>query len=197
MRKGLYSLIVLALVMPALAFGQGTVFTVKMGPALQTAQIGLPMGNLQPYIGLDYFSISASADLGDLGGDLEASGSLLMPHIGAKLFLSANEVKPYVFGNFFKSFASVKVEADGEDMLGDEATDMIKDLLGFWGIKVGFGAEYSVNEKFSIGGEWGLNMLFAGAKIEADAADLGLDLDTDIKASLKNSYIAFVLNFHL
>jgi len=199
------------LALPMLSLAQTSIgFSVKAGPELQAAQFSLGSGALQPFIGIDYQSISLSFDMPpidleavDLGlgqGDMEMDigASMFIPYIGAKFFLSTTrEAKPYVFGSFFKSFPSVKFEVGGEDALGEEGEDFIKDLLGFWGLKFGFGAEYAVSDYFSIGGEYGIKMHFYGAELDIeDMGDLADELQTEVSASLKQSYVAVVLNFY-
>lgn len=201
MKRGILLItIILVLSVPMLSFGQSIGFGVKVGGhMLQTMQFMLPMGNIQPFIGVDFLGVSLNTETSALGSipgtETEISGSLLIPHIGLKFFMGTGDAKPYFFGNFFKSFASVKAETDGTSMLGEETEDLIKDFLGFWGVKLGFGGEYAISDAFSVGGEWGFHLLKAGATQETD---VGMEqaLETDIKAALKNSYVAFVLNFY-
>ena len=203
--------IVGVLALPMISWAQTSLgFSVKAGPDLQAAQFSLGSGALQPFAGIDYQSISFSfdmpaIDLSDLGvdlgsseGEMDIGASMFIPYIGAKFLLSTTrEAKPYVFGSFFKSFPSVKFEVGGEDALPEEAEDFIKDLLGFWGLKFGFGAEYAVSDHFSIGGEYGIKMQFYGAKLDIeDGGDLADEIQTEVSASLKQSYVAFVLNFY-
>jgi len=199
------------LAMPVISLAQTSLgFSVKAGPDLQAAQFSLGSGALQPFAGIDYLSVSMSFNMppidlegldGGLGqGDMEMDigASMFIPYIGAKFFLSTTrEAKPYVFGSFFKSFPSVKFEVGGEDALGEEGEDFIKDLLGFWGLKFGFGAEYAVSDHFSIGGEYGVKMHFYGAELNIeDMGDLADEIQTEVSASLKQSYVAVVLNFY-
>ncbi|MFH1943272.1 MAG: hypothetical protein ABIL68_14310 [bacterium] len=64
MKRGWIILIVLSLIaMPMIASAQSMNFAVKLsGLDFQSAQFGLPMGSLQPFIGIDYFSLSASGE---------------------------------------------------------------------------------------------------------------------------------------
>ena len=201
---------VFALPMISMAQGTSLGFSVKAGPDLQSAQFSLGSGALQPFAGIDYLSVSMSfdmpaLDLGEIGEglgqadmEMDIGASMFIPYIGAKFFLSTTrEAKPYVFGSFFKSFPSVKFEVGGEDALGEEGEDFIKDLLGFWGLKFGFGAEYAVSDHFSIGGEYGIKMHFYGAELSIeDAGELADEIQTEVSASMKKSYVAIVLNFY-
>jgi hypothetical protein len=180
-------------------------FSVKAGPYLQTGQISLPLGTLEPYLGLDYMGLSMDITVPGISEvvteetSMDVGASMFIPYAGVKFLLSnTGDTKPYVFGTFFKSFASVKFESGGESLLGDEVEDFIKDLLGFWGLKFGFGAEYAVSDHFSIGGEYGLNMFFMSGELEMALGDPGLEesIKMDVSASLKKTYVAVVLNFY-
>ncbi|MFH1943271.1 MAG: hypothetical protein ABIL68_14305 [bacterium] len=133
---------------------------------------------------------------------MNAGISLLMPYIGARFYLSTTKpTKPYVYGGFFKAFPSVNVKVDGESLLDDESEKMLKDILGFWGLKLGFGAEHKFNDWFGVGGEFGLKWLSTSANIEVsdyyvEAYDMFLDIKADVSAALKHTYAAFVLNFY-
>ena len=183
-------------------------FSVKAGPYLQAAQISLPLGALEPYAGLDYLSLSMDVTVPGITElvteetNMDVGASMFIPYAGVKFLLSTTgDTKPYVFGTFFKSFASVKFESGGESLLGDDIEDFIKDLLGFWGLKFGFGAEYAVSDHFSIGGEYGLNMYFMSGELDVALGDTGIDgleesIKMDVSASLKRTYAAIVLNFY-
>ncbi len=200
MKRGILLItIILVLSVPMLSFGQSIGFGVKMGGhMLQTMQFMLPMGNVQPFIGVDFLGFSFNTETAALaqipGTETKVSASLLIPHAGLKFFLGTGDAKPYLFGNFFKSFASIKAETDGESMLDEATEDLVKKLLGFWGVKVWFGGEYTISDHFSVGGEWGFHLLNMKATMETDVG-MQQALETEIKAGLKNSYVAFVLNF--
>lgn len=204
MKKTLLLIIVVALVLPMTVQAQNLVFSVKsMGlDAMQGAQFSLPGGVLQPFIGVDYIGISST---NEAVVEAKMKANMFIPFIGARYYLNVtNATKPYLFGGFFKSFPSIKVTVDGEDMLDEETEDLIKDLLGFWGIKLGFGAEYAISDWFSVGGELGFNFYNLGMQGETeiwdpDIGDFGdwTTVENDIKAALKYTYAAFVLNFFL
>jgi len=201
MKKAIQLMIILAVMaMPVMASAQSMNFGVKLsGHDLQSAQIGMLMGSLQPYFGLDYYSVGG--DFGEGDAKMEASAALFIPQVGLRLFLSQNNpTKPYIFGSFFKSFPSVSAEAGGEKA-PDEVLDPIKEALGFWGLAFGFGAEYAVNEWFAVGGEFGLKWYNIG--LNDVVIPLGLydptlpEITGDFSAALRYTYAAFVLNFFL
>ncbi|MBN2371627.1 MAG: hypothetical protein JXO72_14185 [Vicinamibacteria bacterium] len=199
-----FSALVLMLV-PALASAQGAVFCVKVGgDNLQTAQLGLNNDRFQPYIGVDYFSLGGKVEEG-MG--IQASLSLVVPHVGARYYFSSEPVRPYVYGGFFKAMASVKLDVAGEDMLDGDVKELLEDVLGFKGFKVGFGGEYRVNEHFGVGGEFGINLYSLSAEvkglsdlddIEIDDGwdDMALDLEAKVSASLRRTYAVATLNFN-
>lgn len=212
--KRILALLILASVLCTPVFlhaqGKSLGFSVKAGPDLQAAQISLPLGALEPYAGLDYMSLNMNMEMPGISYEgmetedmtTETSASMIIPYAGVKFLLSTTgETKPYVFGTFFKSFASVKFESGGESLLGDDVEDFIKDLLGFWGLKFGLGAEYAVSEHFSIGGEYGLNMYFLSGELDMGVTESEFNgyeesIKMDVSGSLKKTFVAVVLNFY-
>ncbi|MBN2000284.1 sigma-70 family RNA polymerase sigma factor [candidate division KSB1 bacterium] len=157
--------------------------------------------------------------------DMEGSALLLIPHIGAKYFLGSGDVKPYFFGNAFFSMPSVKMESSwkdeswyyednrqvdhdtdkGSEDLDEETEDIIKDVLGFWGITIGGGAEYFFSERFSIGGEYGIRLLFNSVNISGESGDSDPngygqsyrnEWEGELSASLRVTYAVVSLNFY-
>lgn len=217
------------LFLPLLVYANDPYFSVKINPHLQNARFGLNMGSLHPFIGLDYLSIGAKVnfsttiDMGyyyysygageiDVSAEIEAKASLIMPTIGIKYYLSQATVKPYLVSSFIKSFPSIDmdmtVEIDGdsesESLLGDDEKDFIKELMSFWGVNVGFGTEWAINEHFSLGGEYGIRFIFISGEYQGEGmglltgliGDLGSELNTEVTGSLRSSHAAVVLNFY-
>jgi len=155
----------------------------------------------------------------------EFSGSafLLIPHFGAKLYLGTQNVRPYFFGNVFFSKPSVNAEAkwkeewweyenghlvdhdidsDSEE-LEDKTKETIEDVLNFWGITFGGGAEYFFSEHFSIGGEYGIRLLFNKIEYSEENQDSYRPDDSysekwegEASACFKVSYAVFTLNYY-
>ncbi len=59
-----------------------------------------------------------------------------------------------------------------DNKLTKDDKKMIKDALDFVGLKAGFGAEYFFNEHVSIGGEFGLRLLFYKYQDEGTDEDI-------------------------
>jgi hypothetical protein len=133
------------------------VFGIKPGMMIQSSYFGKAFKRVEPYIGLDWVGIAENSD----GGDMSAS--LFIPHLGAKLFLRdyrvPQTVTPYLIGDYFFSLPSVSV-----DGYSSAEEDYTKDLLSFWGLGIGFGAEYFFTEYFSVGGEYGMRYLHNGVE---------------------------------
>ena len=140
------------------------VFGVKPGLIVQSSYFGLGYERVTPYLGIDWVGLSVNSD----GADMSAS--LLIPHLGAKLFLKdyqkANTVSPYLIGDFFFSLPTISV-----DNYTRAEEDYVNDLLSFWGVGIGFGAEYFFSEHFSVGGEYGLRYLYNGVKEHEETHD--------------------------
>lgn len=179
-------------------FAQTYEFTVNSGTAIQGAKFGYSLNpKLCLYVGLDIIGISVDVEGKDsdyeswsYGGNTYSyeyldkwkySGSafLFIPRLGCKYKLFTSDLHPYLYGDLFKSFASVdvtgKVESweweDGELEYYDldkidsgKESDAIADFLGFWGINFGVGVEYPISEHFGVSGEFGFRMLFASSE---------------------------------
>lgn len=179
----------------------------------------------------DSYSDSWTDYYGDLNkwesvesGELSGSAFLLIPHFGCKYYFNKQEVRPYIVGDLFFSIPSVsgKVEWSdedweyengqliyhdidkGSDELEDDVKDIVNDILSFWGINTGFGAEYFFNPNFSIGGEFGLRLIFNSVEYKqqnsenySSYSNYTEKWEGELSASLKLSYAVFSLNFYL
>jgi len=208
------------------------VFGVKPNEFVQSSYFGINMQNIVPFGGLDLVWVSAEgtykeedswSDSWGSGKTVEKdeySGSavLFIPHFGMKMFFGTNDVRPYILGDFFFSIPSVSFEGseerkrwqDGvlvydedEDMeLDDEVLDAIEDILGFWGITLGFGAEYFFTDNFSLGGEFGMRYIANSVEVSEKDEDHDPYYDyeeewkQEISGSLKMSYATFSLNYY-
>ncbi|NQT25726.1 outer membrane beta-barrel protein [candidate division KSB1 bacterium] len=187
-RKSIY-IIILILCLPLITNAEGTYFSVKINPNIQQARIGMNMGNIHPFVGLDYLSVGAKVNIEttieygyypyytvDIEAEVEAKASLIMPTIGLKYYLSQATVKPYLVGSYIKSFPSIDLDAtldgDTESLIGDDEKDFIKELMSFWGFNIGFGTEWAINEHFSLGGEYGIRFIFISGEYEGEGMGL-------------------------
>jgi hypothetical protein len=174
---------------------RGKVFGVKPGMMIQSSYFGLEYPRLQPFVGVDWVGVAASSDDGDV------SASIFIPHFGAKLFLkdygAEKTIAPYLTGDWFFSLASV--DADG---VSSAEKDLIKDLLEFWGLGVGFGAEYFLSESFSVGGEYGLRYLHdkVDEHSETDTYAPGYGstykINNEFSLAFKVTYAVISANYH-
>jgi len=188
--------------LPNVCMGQTSLcFGVKPGLDMNSAYIGINQGDFIAYLGTDLLWISASAgyeatkenyqtvnsiptrSLEVKTINYEGNAFILVPHLGAKVFLGSKLARPYVFGDVFISLPIVDLEADGsiehwqyqDDALVEhteenyseytsEVRKTVKEVVSFWGFTVGAGAEYFFNPHFSVGGEYGLRVLFDSAE---------------------------------
>lgn len=149
----------------------------------QSATLGLNMGNIRLSGGVDVGHLSLTMrntvtreeDLNEetiSDSSVNVSGNMIIPGGEAKLFLASNTVRPYINGGFFKSFSSVDIGLNSDQVdensenyeQGQEEINKIEenisDALNFWGTKVGFGAEYKINDHIALSGEAGMRLLF-------------------------------------
>ena len=188
-------------------------FGVSPGLVLNEAYFGYKMGDLVPYIGVQYLSAGLSLDESGQridGGTVvnyteenELSGSIFMPFLGAKYFLiHEKDLKGYLNASIYKPLISADESAAGE---AKEYIDDVVDNISIWGIQIGVGSEYFLAKSFSIGGEFGFRMLF-GSYTETDTYtdylppdyDEPVELTTDYEwgAGLNALYAKFTLNFY-
>lgn len=183
-----------ALVIPAVALA-GPFFNISPGQQLQGMQLGMTFGKFEPYVGLDMMGISGKINIASDEDDLEASASasLFIPNIGTRFAFGATPLKPYVYLGFLKSFGSVSAKiSEGSESLEfeGELKDQINDLMSFWGINAGFGAEYPFSEHFGVAGEYGFRYLKTHAEGEIDE-----DITDEINVSLRQSTARVLLSY--
>lgn len=170
-------------------------FGVKPGMLIQTSYFGLSYERFEPFIGLDWVAVSVSSDDGDV------AGSVFIPHFGSRLYLkpkgTAHAIAPYLLSDVFFSLAAVKI-----DGAAAEEEDAIKDFLEFWGVTLGFGTEYYFSNKFSIGGEWGLRLLYDKVEEHTKTEEswngytYKEKVNDEFSIAFRVTYAAVSLNFH-
>jgi hypothetical protein len=161
---------------------------------MQTSCFGLRIERLEPYVGIDWIAISVDED------DFRVSGSIFIPHLGTKYhlnrFFEEGKISPYILGDIYFSLASVN-----GNTLSREEEEALSDLLGFWGIGIGFGSEYFFSKFFSVGGEYGLRMIFNNIEEHSSVVEDrygGINVEKvndNIDAAFRISYAAVRLNF--
>lgn len=207
-------------------------FTVKPNQVFQGAQVGYAAGQLTPYFGVDLFGIGVKYEEHDVDVwsyygttyreeedyEMEGSASLFIPRAGVRFALGGESLRPYLFADLFKSFASVKVEkenswreyqngelvesgSDDDDLSGDDE-DFIKKLLGVWGLNLGFGTEYMFNESFGVAGEYALRLYRTSAdRSESEWSGGGQqewreEWEEELSGTLRMTYAAVALTYH-
>jgi hypothetical protein len=244
MRKHQLFLILLFWVPAQICHSQtNLVFGVKPGMVINSAYLGINQGNFVPFIGVDMLWISAHVDYETMDESHQYFGStfyrdfelktityngnafVLIPQLGAKLFLTSNVARPYIFASGFVSFPLVNLDADGtmehwqyenDSLLVhqikpfseriDEVRETIKQVLSFWGFTIGGGAEYFFNPHFSLGGEYGVRVMIDKAKYEQrnltpestfyPSEKFKNKWQTEVSASIRMSYAVISANFY-
>ncbi len=147
---------------------------------------------------------------------MDGSATLLVPSVGARYSFGADDVRPYVQGSLFKALAFVRADAarvdreyengvlvyeDVDDWELDSEGDALEKLLGFWGVSLGFGAEYMVSERFSVIGEYGVRFVRLSTDFSAnDGGDPEDDYydswQGEISGTIRMSQVGIGLNFY-
>ena len=199
----------------------GTNFGIKLGPlnpygGFNIARISADFESSRTYWDTDYFSGQLYKE-SQYSSSFEGSAMLFIPHVGLKM----NFWKAYFLGELMLCIPSVEGSSEGEDIeynvdgsidwrddwdskLSDDDKKTIKDALDFFGLKAGFGAEYFLSERVSIGGEFGLRLIFNNFNDEGtdeDEYDGTVEYrrkwKDELSASLGVTYTCFSLNFIL
>jgi hypothetical protein len=180
--------LLVGLVATAPAHSSGMIFGVRPGQLLQKAYFGADMGSIVPMVGLDFLSVSVSAE------DADISAGVYIPHIGARYYFggtrTTGNVIPYVEGSLMFSYATADLGG------ATEYESMVEDILGFWGIGAIFGAEYFFSDRFSVAGEYGLHYLKDSADLNIEDSDIVDAFEAKIDAALKTTYVGAAISFH-
>lgn len=156
---------------------------------------------------------------------MDFSANLLIPHAGIKYILSdRNDIKTYVNCRAFLSIPFVKASGsetsthyywedyssgsnpDDSDIYVDEydLDDKIaKEVLSFTGLNFGYGAEYKFSSAFSIGSEFGLQMLLNSIEdsdSEVDSWDdesYGEEWSAKLNGILRLTYAKLCLTYRI
>ena len=156
--------------------------------------------------------------------DFSGNAFLIVPQIGLKYYFNKKAARPYIFSSLFIGLPIVDLNSEGyketreydnnQLVYSERKTatlDNLKDIekavneaLGFWGVCIGGGAEYFFSPEFSIGGEYGIRMIFDSAKYESETIDTNDSFSngyrdktkTEVSAALQMSYAVLTLNFY-
>jgi hypothetical protein len=213
MKKKVVSVIMLAFFVTASAFSQFS-FSVGTGLNINSASFGYKVGKLVPFVGIQVFSASGKyLETGtewdyDAGApvafsdEIKVSGSIIMPEIGVKYFaIEKNKLKGYVIAGITKPFLNAKVTYNGEE---EEWVQEMLNKISLIGGFVGVGTEYFLDDNFSIGGEFGLQMISGNYKNEytdtywnpATSQYVDADFMDDFSLNLAPTYAKISLNFY-
>ncbi len=201
MKKKIILCVFALIVLPfSLMARSGITATFSTGSPISGTSIGLKLGPLNPYAGVDVARISGKYTSDDTqwadganGGivmsyestsTFEGTATLIMPRVGLKFYLW----KAYLVGEFSLWMPSVSGTDKGttvyydyngvaydwdmwDESLTKQDEDYINDALDFVGFKFGFGSEYYLSEHVSIGGEFGFRILSNSFTMGDDSED--------------------------
>ncbi len=213
MKKRLVSVIILAVFVSASAFSQFS-FSVGTGLNVNSAYFGYKAGKVVPFAGIQVFSASGkflrtgtewNYDNGaaeNFSDEIKVSGSIIMPELGLKYFaIEKNKLKAYVIAGITKPFLNAKLTFNGEE---EDGIQDVLDNLSLIGGFAGIGTEYFLDENFSIGGEFGMQILSGNYSDEytdtyynpATSQDVEADFTEDFTVNFAPTYAKISLNFY-
>lgn len=148
-------------------------FTASPGIQLNGASFGYKVQKFVPYLSLQM--VGAKGEMVDSGKENDfntgaivdytdtytAKLNVILPTLGVRYyFMEANKLKAYGNLNFSKALLSGKVE-DSTDPTNSDDEDL-QDILKntkFFTSQIGFGTEYFFDDNFSLGGEFGIQLM--------------------------------------
>ncbi len=172
MRKAILFLTIF-LALSNLSYSQFT-FSASPGFVFNGANFGFEIGDLVPYIGIQYANLSSTRESSYQTWDYETNTlitvknsyedalDVFMPYVGAKYFVyKKSTLRAYFNGAFFLPIISGTDKRNTED---NEDFKSMMDEMSSWGIEFGFGTEFFLDENFSLGGEFGLRLGNVGSE---------------------------------
>lgn len=157
--------------------------------------------------------------------EMNFGANLIIPHFGLKYVLSdAEDIRTFFNSKFFFSMPFVKMsgsethhsyywedyhpgDSPNESNIYIDEYDLneavAKDILSFFGLSLGCGAEYKFSNHFSIGSEFGVQMLFNSFDdsdsntSEWSGDSYGDEWSTELNGALRLTYVRLSLNYKL
>lgn len=190
-------------------------FSVDPGFGIKGAFIGYQIGNIVPFVGIQFISGSSTVESNYMDYDEttqtykpvsrteEVTGSIYMPYAGAKLFFElerSSKLKPYLSAMVFKPFISYEFKDNTDDFISE---DEFQENLNIYGVEAGFGTEYFLDDNFSFGGEAGIRMIFGSSNesstdyyYDGSGNQIEYERKYDYSTLLGISYAKIILNFY-
>lgn len=192
-------------------------FTANPGLQLNGASFGYKVQKFVPYLNIQM--IGAKGEILDYGktndintgaivdynDSYKAKLNVILPTLGVRYyFMEVNKLKAYGNLNFSTVIASGKIE-DSSDPSNSDDEDLqeILDNSKFFGSQLGFGTEYFFDDNFSLGGEFGLQMLriktadsYESTLFDTNGNPVLVTNTTEFKGSLNPTYVKISLNFY-
>lgn len=190
-------------------------FSASPGLQLYGGALGYKFNKAVPFIGLN--TISGSVNILETGydyndnGDLDRYtnkykivGSAFVPTLGLKYFMKeTDKVKTYVLLSATTVLFSAEIKESDDFEENQDLQNQIDNVRIFGG-QLGFGAEYFFDPMFSVGGEFGLRMLFFKNEIKGTDNLYNPQTGefeskprvTEIKYNLNPTYARITLNFY-
>jgi hypothetical protein len=154
------------------SFAQLT-FSVSPGLQINGTNIGYKVQKFIPYLGFQMMNVGGewkedgfqnnfiTGMIEPFSNTYSAKLTVMMPSLGLRYyFVESNKLKAYGNVAFSKALLSGKLEdsTDPTNEMDREFQDALKNTK-FYSLQFGVGTEYFFDEQFSIGGEFGLNMM--------------------------------------
>ena len=213
MKKNIVLIAAMLLLASIPAFSQFS-FGVAPGLNLNSAYFGYKAGKVVPFVGIQYMGVSVNTleegtewnystnSAEKFSDEMKIKGSIFMPSLGVKYFaVEKNKLKGYVLASFSKPFLNAKLTFNGEE--ADNVSEMV-DKLKLWGATFGVGTEYFFDDNFSVGGEFGLQILSGNFHDEYEdtywnpntSTDVVADFTDDVTVRFAPTYSKISLNFY-
>jgi hypothetical protein len=207
--------VVIALVVGSAHAQGGFAFCVKPGMLVNAAQVGYKSDVLFAGLGCEFATVGLTSKYSRTDSTYEPpysysytskyDVSLFLPQVALRYFFGGTDaegggggvVRPYAAASVFYTLSAVRIQtSDGETTHRDTTSErQLRDVLnGNVGGTVAFGGEYFFSSGFSIGGEFGCRMLFAGQKSSYESP--GYSYVSSNTLGLGVTYTTLGLNFY-
>ncbi|MES2836802.1 MAG: hypothetical protein V4667_04725 [Bacteroidota bacterium] len=191
-------------------------FSVSPGIQLNGASFGYKIKKVVPFVSLQVLNGSVSSiekgnrydritgTIVSYEDKVKLTGSIYMPTVGTKYFFKqSNKLKAYGIMSFTKFIISASIENSSNITSNVDLQKQLSGINIFGGL-LGFGTEYFFDDNFSIGGEFGMRMIYFNQKRETsgfvynqNTGEIITSKTTfDYTSSFKPTYARISLNYY-
>lgn len=202
----MFVVVLLVLISSMLCGASLTINEIRANTQIQGAEFALNLGPLALIGGFDGITLQAflSDSLGIADGkrvSASAKGMILMPTVGAKLFLGKKPARMFVKAAAFGIIPIIDAELEigGYYLINQQDVDDLQErinALSLYGTKIGIGVEYQFNKHLALVGETGIRTNTAVLDVLGLLGMDSMGADVYLDGQLKHTYTALGVTFY-